>query len=112
MTQYPDQRPPSEAAPIAHRPFQASPSSPPPADSPHPHTPPGLGPSGEVVRHILIGSPEGVRAAIYALHFKHYAEQAMWTGPMPIGPSGIHISRHHGEVMAYLTRLRAFDALR
>ena len=69
------------------------------------------GPGGEAIRHILIGILEGVRAAIYAMYLKRYVEQALWTGPINIGPSGIHIPHSEGRVMAYLTRLRAFDAL-
>ena len=79
--------------------------------SPAELTPPDPGPSGEVVRHIIIGSPAGVRAAIYALHRKRYVEQGRWTGPLPLGPEGVHLTRREGEVMAYLMRLRSLDAL-
>ncbi|MGF1516161.1 MAG: hypothetical protein ACFB5Z_21025 [Elainellaceae cyanobacterium] len=72
-------------------------------------TAPDPGPSGEVVRHILIGSPEAVRETIYRLHIKRYVEQAMWTGPVKIGPSGVQITHEEGQILYYLMRLRSLD---
>ncbi len=74
-------------------------------------TTPDPGPSGEVIRHILIGSPEGVRETIYRLHLRRYVEQAMWTGPIEIGPSGVHITQSQGQVLFYLMRLRSLDVV-
>ena len=72
-------------------------------------TTPPPGPSGEVIRHVLIGSPEGVRATIHRLYQCHYAEVRQWTGPISIGPEGIHIARNQGQILYYLMRLRSFD---
>ncbi len=75
-------------------------------------TPPDPGPSSEVVRHILIGSPEGVRETIYRLHLKRYVEPVRWTGPIEIGPSGVHITQSQGQVLFYLMRLRSLEIAR
>ncbi len=72
-------------------------------------TTPDPGPSGEVVHHIIIGSPEAVRETIHRLHLKRYVEQAMWTGPIEIGPNGVNITQSQGQVLFYLMRLRSLD---
>ena len=104
MTFQQSQRPHGEVAqsalPSHIAPTQAAPTT---LVTPHP------GPSGEVIRHVLIGSPEGVRATIHRLHDCRYVEQAQWTGPIEIGPSGIHITRNQGQILYYLMRLRSFD---
>ena len=75
------------------------------------HLPPHLpGPSGEIIRHIIVGSPEAIRETIYRLHMLRYVEHPQWTGPIEIGPSGIHITPDQGQMLAYLMRLRALDA--
>ena len=70
---------------------------------------PHLTPSGEVIRHILVGSPEAIRETIYRLHMLRYVEQAQWTEPIKLGSSGIHINPDQGQMLAYLMRLRALD---
>ncbi len=86
------------------------PQSPPkPLDQTYPNTIPDPGPSGEVVHHIIIGSPEAVRETIHRLHLKRYVEQAMWTGPIEIGPDGINITQSQGQILFYLMRLRSLD---
>ena len=72
--------------------------------------PPSPGPSGEIVRHILIGSPEAVRDTVYRLHMLRYVEHARWTGPVKIGPQGVQIPHEPGQVLYYLMRLRSLDA--
>lgn len=72
-------------------------------------TTPDPGPEGEFVRHILVGSPEAVRETIYVLHQRRYVEQALWTGPLAVGPHGVRLSRREGEAIAYLMRLRSLD---
>ena len=67
-------------------------------------------PDGEVVRHILIGSPAGIRETIHLMHTGRYlVEQSLWTGPVPIGPDGVRLSRREGQVLAYLMRLRGLQ---
>ncbi len=50
----------------------------------------------EPIRHMLFGSPAGVRQVIHLLHKLGYAEPNDWSRPMPTG--------RPGEVMAILTR--------
>jgi len=65
---------------------------------------------GEVVRHILIGSPAGIRETIHLMHINRYTiEQSLWTGPVAIGPDGLQLSRKEGQVLAYLMRLRGLQ---
>ena len=67
-------------------------------------------PDGEVVRHILIGSPAGIRETIHLMHINRYTvEQSLWTGPIAIGPDGVKLSRREGQVLAYLMRQRGLQ---
>ncbi len=67
-------------------------------------------PDGEVVRHLLIGSPEGIRETIHLMHInRYYVEQGLWTGPVDIGPDGVRLSRREGQVLAYLMRQRGLQ---
>ncbi|WP_228039817.1 hypothetical protein [Nodosilinea sp. LEGE 07088] len=63
-------------------------------------------PGRERLRHLVIGSPEGVRATINLLHVLTYAEQATWSQLITIPPSGILITPEQGEVFSYLLRHR------
>jgi len=85
------------------------PELPPSGAAPTVLTTPQPGPSDEYVRHILIGSPEALRETIYVLHQRRYVEQALWTGPVAIGPSGVQITRNEGQVLFYLMRRRSLD---
>ena len=87
----------------------------PPAD-PSPLTTPALdlvypdpGSRDEYIRHILIGSPQGVQGTIYLLQARHYVDHAQWSGPIAIGEAGVRITRQEGQVMAYLMRRRSLD---
>ncbi len=67
-------------------------------------------PDGEVVRHILIGSREGIRETIHLMHInRYYVEQGLWTGPVAIRPDGVRLSRREGQVLAYLMRQRGLQ---
>ncbi len=70
---------------------------------------PDPGPSDEFIRHLLIGSPEGVRETIYLLQARHYVDHAQWSGPIAIGDGGVRITRREGQVLAYLMRRRSLD---
>ena len=63
-------------------------------------------PGRERLRHLVIGSPEGVRATINLLHVLTYAEQATWSQLVTIPESGILITPEQGEVFSYLLRYR------
>ena len=60
----------------------------------------------ERLRHLVIGSPEGVRGAINHLHLLKYAEQREWSRLVTIPESGILITPDQGEVFSYLLRYR------
>ena len=63
-------------------------------------------PGREQLRHLVIGSPEGVRGAINHLHLLRYAEQREWSRLVTIPESGILITPEQGEVFTYLLRYR------
>ncbi len=82
-------RPSSEAAPI----LLANPEA--------------TGPDNERVRHIVIGSPAGVRETIHMLHVLNYSEQIHWTKLMAITERGITLRPELGKVFSYLDRQRS-----
>ena len=53
-------------------------------------------PNRETFRHLLIGSPKGVKNTIHTLHMVGYAEVGEWSPLLP--------ATNTGEVMAILTR--------
>lgn len=63
-------------------------------------------PGRERLRHLVIGSPAGVRSTIHTLHVLNYAEQATWSQLITIPQSGILITPAQGEVFSYLLRHR------
>ena len=63
----------------------------------------------ERLRHLVIGSPEGVRGAINHLHLLKYAEQREWSRLVTIPESGILITPEQGEVFSLLKRDRQID---
>jgi hypothetical protein len=67
---------------------------------------PNAQPGRERLRHLVIGSPEGVRGAINHLHLLRYAEQREWSRLMTIPQEGILITPEQGEVFSYLLRYR------
>ncbi|MGB3312010.1 MAG: hypothetical protein WA939_03845 [Nodosilinea sp.] len=66
-------------------------------------------PGRERLRHLVIGSPEGVRSTINLLHVLTYAEQREWSRLVTIPPSGILITPEQGEVFSLLRRDRQLD---
>jgi hypothetical protein len=61
--------------------------------------------SREAVRHIIVGSPLGVRRTIYQLHAARYAEVARWTHAIAIPDDRIIITPEQGEIMSLLVKL-------
>ncbi|MEL6453201.1 MAG: hypothetical protein AAFQ40_00615 [Cyanobacteria bacterium J06623_5] len=63
---------------------------------------------GEPLRHILLGTPGGVRQTIHLLHTLRYVENALWSPLVPIPDDQLIITPRQGEVMSLLIRnLRA-----
>jgi hypothetical protein len=67
---------------------------------------PGLPPGRERLRHLIMGSPEGVRSTIHTLHVLRYAEQSTWSRLLQIPTAGILLTPVQGEVFSYLWRDR------
>ena len=63
-------------------------------------------PRRERLRHLVIGSPDGVRSTIHTLHVLNYAEQMTWSQLIAIPESGILITPEQGEAFSYLIRHR------
>ncbi len=61
-------------------------------------------PGRERLRHLVIGSPMGVRSTIHTLHVLNYVEQATWSQLIAIPESGILITPEQGEVFSLLRR--------
>jgi len=59
----------------------------------------------EAVRHIIIGSPLGVRRTIHQLHALRYEEAVRWTHPIAIPDDQIIITPKQGEIMSLLVKL-------
>jgi hypothetical protein len=65
---------------------------------------------GEPLRHILLGSPAGIRQTIHLLHNLHYVETARWSPLITIPNHQLIITPRQGEVMSLLLRhLRQSD---
>ncbi|NJM99585.1 MAG: hypothetical protein HC800_22760 [Phormidesmis sp. RL_2_1] len=60
--------------------------------------------AGEPLRHILLGSPGGVRQTIHLLHTLRYVENALWSPLVSIPNEQIIITPRQGEVMSILVR--------
>lgn len=60
--------------------------------------------AGEPLRHILLGTPGGVRQTIHLLHILRYAENALWSPLVPIPEDRLIITPRQGEVMSLLIR--------
>ena len=59
---------------------------------------------GEPLRHILLGSPGGVRQTIHLLHVLRYVENALWSPLVSIPNDQLIITPRQGEVMSLLIR--------
>ena len=65
---------------------------------------PDMPPGRERLRHLVIGSPEGVRSVIHILHVLGYAEQALWSQLVTVPESGMLITPEQGEMFSLLRR--------
>ena len=64
-------------------------------------------PGRELLRHILLGSREGVDEAVKRLHLLRYAEQFEWSREIEVPETGILITPNQGEVLRCMVRWRA-----
>ena len=84
--------------------FTSPSPQPPEHQAPLQLTNPETRPGREQLRHLIIGSPHGVRSTIQTLHVLNYVEQSRWSQLLTIPDSGIVITPQQGEVMSYLLR--------
>ncbi|MFE4107807.1 hypothetical protein [Almyronema epifaneia] len=66
-------------------------------------------PERERLRHLVMGSNDGVRSTLHTLHRLNYADQGQWSELITIPPSGILITPAQGEVLSYLLRYRSLS---
>ena len=59
---------------------------------------------GAPLRHILLGTPGGIRQTIHLLHTLRYVENALWSPLIPIPDGQLIISPRQGEMMSLLVR--------
>ncbi len=59
---------------------------------------------GEPMRHILLGTPGGVRQTIHLLHTLRYVESALWSPLVSLPSEPLIITPRQGEVMSILVR--------
>jgi hypothetical protein len=61
-------------------------------------------PKREPLRHLLIGSPQGVQQTIHYLHNLGYSEAGLWSSQLPIHNQELIITPYEGEVLRMLVR--------
>ena len=59
---------------------------------------------GEPLRHILLGTPGGIRQTIHLLHTLRYVENVLWSPLVPIPNDQLIITPRQGEVMSILVK--------
>jgi hypothetical protein len=61
-------------------------------------------PKREPLRHLLLGSPQGVQQTIHRLHNLGYVEAGLWSSQLPIPNQELIITPYEGEVLSLLVR--------
>ena len=64
-------------------------------------------PERKRIRHIVMGSREGVDLTVNTLDVLNYAEQRAWSEPILIPERGLLLTPEQGEVFRYLIRYRS-----
>ncbi|MEM8504318.1 MAG: hypothetical protein AAF716_14335 [Cyanobacteria bacterium P01_D01_bin.1] len=59
---------------------------------------------GEVVKHILLGSPGAIRQTIHLLHSLHYSETVLWSPVLQV-EEPLVITPEQGEAMSLLRKM-------
>ena len=59
---------------------------------------------GEVIRHILLGRPNGIRQTIHLLHNRRYVETSQWSPLIEVPENRLILTPEPGEVVSLLTR--------
>ena len=61
-------------------------------------------PPGETIRHILLGSPGGIRQTVHLLHNLRYVETSQWSPLIEIPENRLILTPNQGEVISILMK--------
>ncbi|WP_081716978.1 hypothetical protein [Leptolyngbya sp. Heron Island J] len=61
-------------------------------------------PTGETIRHILLGSPGGIRQTIHLLHNLKYVEPSQWSPLIDIPDHQLILTPDQGDVISILMK--------
>ena len=61
-------------------------------------------PNGEIIRHILIGSPGGIRQTMHLLHNLKYTETSQWSPLIQIPDNQLILTPDQGDVISILMK--------
>ena len=61
-------------------------------------------PTGEVIRHILLGSPGGIRQTIHLLNNLSYVEPSQWSPLIEIPDNQLLLTPDQGDVISILMK--------
>ena len=61
-------------------------------------------PSGESIRHILLGRPSAIRQTIHLLHNLRYVETSLWSPLIEIPDNRLILTPDNGDVLSMLVR--------
>ena len=61
-------------------------------------------PTGQVIRHILLGHPDGIRQTIHLLHNLRYVETSQWSPLIEIADNRLILTPNQGEMISLLMR--------
>ncbi|NEP54994.1 MAG: hypothetical protein F6K65_41935 [Moorea sp. SIO3C2] len=61
-------------------------------------------PTGEVVRHILLGRPGAIRQTIHLLHNRGYVETSQWSPLIEVPEGRLILTPDPGEVISLLAK--------
>ncbi|MBT9313770.1 hypothetical protein [Leptothoe kymatousa] len=61
-------------------------------------------PTGETIRHILLGSPGGIRQTIHLLHNLKYVEPSQWSPLIEIPDNQLILTPNQGDVISILMK--------
>ena len=61
-------------------------------------------PPGETIRHILLGSPGGIRQTVHLLHNLRYVEISQWSPTLDVPDGRLVITPESGSVISMLVK--------
>ncbi|MEM1252114.1 MAG: hypothetical protein AAGI69_06740 [Cyanobacteria bacterium P01_H01_bin.21] len=61
-------------------------------------------PTGETIRHILLGSPGGIRQTIHLLHNLKYVEQSQWSPLISTPDNRLILTPEPDDVISILVK--------